>query len=290
MINFTHFLGDLVDDQWHIDPKKFQPNMVINGASEHYGNGMLEVLAQALTNDSTVYSHDPDDHLKLPNLKFYPYWYHWSKQNWPQTHRENIAQDRKQYSVSCLNNSSHPHRIINWFALRDRKDILITMRNDTKNNANNITLTEQEQEQWNIERKKLEPRKQFSQEGKRVDADILHEAYTNSYVNLVTETVTCPKVFITEKTWKPIASGQLFMILGDPGTIEHLREQGIDCFDDIIDHNYDAIEDTRERIAELHRSLDKLLKQDLYNINLLTKQRRTKNAELFWSNKLYYEL
>lgn len=272
---------------WYIDydyikslPKK--PHLYINGASEHYGNGILEDLAKALP-EHTVLSHYPSDY-----CKFHPYWYYWAKQNWPQTYRENIAQDRKQYPISCLNNSSHSHRIINWFALRDRKDILITMRNDTNNNRNNITLTEQELEKWEVERKLLEPRRQFSQQGDRPDADILHDAYTDSYVNLVTETVTCPKIFLSEKTWKPIASGQLFLILGNPGTVKHLRDQGIDCFDDIIDHGYDAIEDTRERISTLHESVNTLLKQDLHNINLLTKQRRTKNAELFWSD--LYEL
>ena len=289
MMEFTHTLGDLVDNEFLIDTTKFEPNMIINGSAEHYGDGMLEVLAEQVP-DSVVYSHDPEDHLKLPNLKFYPYWYYWAKENWPETYRENIAQDRKQHSVSCLNNSSHSHRIINWFMLRELNDCLITMRNDPHDNPNNIILTKEEQKQWEVERKKLEPRQHFSREGKRVDADILHEAYTDSYVNLVTETVTCPKVFMSEKTWKPIASGQLFMILGNPGTIKHLRNQGIDCFDDIIDHSYDTVQDTRERIAGLHQSLDKLLKQDLYNINLLTKQRRAKNAELFWSNELYYEL
>jgi len=161
------------------------------------------------------------------------------------------------------------------------------MRNDPINNLNNIILTEQECQRWDLDRQHLKLRQENSQQGIRVDADILHDAYTDSYVNLVTETVTCPKIFLTEKTWKPIASGQLFLVLGNPGIIEHLREQGIDCFDDVIDHSYDAIVDTRERMAYMHTSLNTLLKQDLFQINMATKQRRTKNAELFWSQKLY---
>jgi hypothetical protein len=262
--------------------------MIINGASEHYGDGMLEALASQLPNSSIVYSHDPDDHNKLSNLKFYPYWYYWSKENWSSMYKQNIAQDRKTYHMSCLNNSSHQHRIINWFNIRGIKNSLITMHNDNTYNSNNIKLTEEEQQQWNKERVHLEPRLQFSKEGIRVDGDILNEAYTDSYINLVTETVTSPRVFISEKTWKPIASGQLFLILGNPGTVSYLRSIGIDCFDDIIDHSYDEVKNTRERISMIKYSLDNLLTQDLFTLNILTKQRRTKNAELYWSG--LYEL
>ena len=265
----------------HVNNLPSTPQLYINGASEHYGDGILEDLARLVPNH-TVLSHYENDY-----CQFYPYWYYWAKSNWPTTFKTNISGDRKTYQMSCLNNSSHSHRIINWFKIRKLNNCLVSMRNDPINNSNNISLTEQEHQLWNLERQELKPRQKNSKEGARVDADILHEAYTDSYVNLVTETTTCDKVFMSEKTWKPIASGQLFLILGNPGIIKHLRDQGIDCFDDIIDHSYDGIADTRERISAMQLSLHKLLTQDLFTLNILTKQRRTKNAELFWSDKLY---
>ena len=51
----------------------------------------------------------------------------------------------------------------------------------------------------------------------------LGPACEDSYVQLVTESTVEPRIFITEKTWKPIASGQLFLILGNPGIIKHLE-------------------------------------------------------------------
>lgn len=258
-----------------------EPHLYINGASEHYGDGLLDSLAEAVA-DHTVLSHAP-----LTNCQFYPYWYYWAKQNWPQTYNLNIAQDRKQHKISCLNNSARPHRILNWI-INLEKDILWSMHNDPAELGHDMPLTTSEKSAWNNIRSELPLRTHNSDEGVRVDADILHEAYTNSYVNFVTESTVCDRIFITEKTWKPIASGQLFLILGNPGTVKHLRDQGIDCFDDIIDHSYDSIEDPRERIYKLTESLDKLLTQDLFTLNLLTKQRRTKNAELFWSD--LYEL
>ena len=94
--------------------------------------------------------------------------------------------------------------------------------------------------------------------------------------------------FITEKTWKTIASGQLFLLLAGPGTVAHLREIGLDTFDDIIDHNYyDSELDAKTRIVKLHKVLDDLMSKDLELINQQTKDRRTANAEKFWGNKLY---
>lgn len=276
--------NDFTLDYDYIDGISDSPRLYINGASEHYGDGLLEELARELHPHHTVLSHYPS-----AVCVFYPHWYHWAKQNWPEIYRSNIASDRKTHKISCLNNSARPHRILNWLELKDNQDILWSIHNDPAELAHDMELTDLEWQDWDSLRIKL-PARTHNNRGTRVDADILHEAYTDSYVNFVTESTTCDKIFITEKTWKPIASGQLFVILGNQGIVKHLRDHGIDCFDDIIDHSYDAVEDPRERLFKLHESVNKLLKQDLYNINLLTKQRRTKNAELFWSNELYYEL
>lgn len=260
------------------------PHLYINGASEHYGDGILEDLARELYPHHTVLSH-----YRNPLCVFYPYWYLWAKKAWPIIYQSNIASDKKTHKISCLNNSARPHRILNWLNLKDCEDILWSMHNDPTHLGNDIELTDSEKLLWEGARQQLPPRL-HDHKGTRVDADILHEAYTDSYVNLVTESTVCDKIFLTEKTWKPIASGQLFLILGNRGIVQHLRDQGIDCFDDIIDHSYDSIEDPRERIAKLRESVNTLRKKDLYEINLLTKHRRTKNADLFWSDKLYYEL
>lgn len=282
MINFTHSIKDLIDEQWILELSKFSPNMIINGCHEHYGDGMLEDLAKLAT-DSVIYSHNPEDNHKLPNLKFYPFYYYKSKDWFTKTYQINIDNNCKTYDFSCLNMSAHPHRIVNWLLIKDLPNSLITFHNDEKFNGNNIELTDDEQLLWDQLKKDL-PDRQY---GPKLD-DISNPAYTDSYINLVTETTVCARVFITEKTWKPIASGQLFLILGNPGTIEHLRNVGIDCFDDIIDHSYDSVADHRERIFKVRQSLDKLLKEDLFTINLSTKQRRIKNAELYWSD--LYEL
>jgi hypothetical protein len=89
--------------------------------------------------------------------------------------------------------------------------------------------------------------------------------------------------FISEKTWKPIFSGQLFLILGSVGTVEYLRAIGVDVFDDIIDHAYDQEPNLETKIDMLMESITNLLAQDLDQIWLDTLHRRQKNLDLVYS-------
>jgi len=88
---------------------------------------------------------------------------------------------------------------------------------------------------------------------------------------LVTETVaTGRRHHITEKTFKPIAMGMPFVIVGTQGSLEYLRSYGFRTFEGIWDESYDQEEDSvrLERIASLLRSLDELppaAKQDLFD-------------------------
>ena len=118
----------------------------------------------------------------------------------------------------------------------------------------------------------------------KLDASVQDPAYTDSYINLVTETTVTPKLFVSEKTWKPIAAGQLFLVIGNPGTIAYLRGQGVDVFDDIIDHKYyDSESDWQRRILKIHELIEDLIAQDLYKINQATLERRQQNRTSFFA-------
>ena len=117
------------------------------------------------------------------------------------------------------------------------------------------------------------------------DLNFNHYAYTNSYINLVTEThVSLGEHFFTEKVYKPLAVGQFFILIAPPGSIAVLKSMGFDTFDDIIDHSrYDYISDWRERIDAIHELLDELYFlnwEELYN---RTYKRRMANIKLFYS-------
>ena len=99
----------------------------------------------------------------------------------------------------------------------------------------------------------------------------LFDESAESLLYLVTETVaTGRRHHLTEKTFKPIALGMPFVIVGTQGSLEYLRSYGFKTFGNIWDESYDLANDNLriERIAELLKSLDLLsieAKQQLFN-------------------------
>ena len=99
----------------------------------------------------------------------------------------------------------------------------------------------------------------------------LFKEAADSLLYLVTETVaTGRRHHITEKTFKPIAMGMPFMIVGTQGSLKYLRSYGFRTFDSIWDESYDDADD-KDRIAMIAdtlRSLDNLTpegRQDLFD-------------------------
>jgi hypothetical protein len=98
----------------------------------------------------------------------------------------------------------------------------------------------------------------------------LFDESAESLLYLVTETVaTGRRHHLTEKTFKPIALGMPFVIVGTRGSLKYLRSYGFRTFEGIWDESYDNAEDSDRiaRIASLLRSLDELpieAKQDLF--------------------------
>jgi len=99
----------------------------------------------------------------------------------------------------------------------------------------------------------------------------LFDESAESLLYLVTETVaTGRRHHLTEKTFKPIAMGMPFVIVGTKGSLKYLRSYGFKTFNSIWDESYDDAEDDVriERIASLLQSLDQLSiaeKQDLFD-------------------------
>jgi hypothetical protein len=99
----------------------------------------------------------------------------------------------------------------------------------------------------------------------------LFDESAESLLYLVTETVaTGRRHHLTEKTFKPIALGMPFVVVGTRGSLEYLRSYGFRTFGNIWDESYDSAEDDVRItcIAELLKSLDALSvegKQDLFD-------------------------
>ena len=78
----------------------------------------------------------------------------------------------------------------------------------------------------------------------------LFDQAADSLLYLITETVADGRRHhLTEKTFKPIALGMPFVMVGTQGSLEYLRSYGFKTFGHIWDESYDTIADPHQRIA-----------------------------------------
>jgi hypothetical protein len=116
--------------------------------------------------------------------------------------------------------------------------------------------------------------------------DIAHPAFKDTYVNIISEHLY-NECFLSEKTVKPIAAEQLFLMAGPPGAIKHIEDMGFDVFRDYIDHDYyDHEPDWKLRLLKLLEVVGRLNEQDIPAIYHATKLRRVANRNHIASNEL----
>lgn len=212
-----------------------------------------------------------------PKIKFFPFWAVWmSYRNYQ------FSSKPKKYKISCLNGIPREHRKLVYVRLQEKEyfsDMIFTFghRPGLHQNFDNWNLTNQEQEIYN----RLPQNVEFlpsDQNG--IDVTVDHPAFQETYVNLVTETtVRADTPMLSEKTFKPIATGQLFVLIASPGAIQFLRDIGFDTFDDIIDHAYDQITDVRKRIELALVQIDNLAQMELESRYETIKPRLLKNSQ-----------
>jgi hypothetical protein len=229
------------------------------------------------------------NHQIRPNILHYPHHYHRLRVNVSKKIPESII---KKYKLSCLNSSPRWHRVYNYLLLQSHpeiKNFLVSMHNQDNELVDNQEKFAKDSmpveliQQWNAIKNQLPKTGNFKI---NINFDIKDPAYIDSYINLITETDMSESMFISEKTWKPIASAQLFLIMGYKNIMAHLKELGVDTFDDIVDHNYyDNEPDWQLRIQKIHQVINNLLSQDLESIYKNTQQRRISNAEKFFNGE-----
>lgn len=91
--------------------------------------------------------------------------------------------------------------------------------------------------------------------------------YSETYINLVTETFFGTNVFLSEKIFKPISNLQPFIVLGDSGTLEELKRLGFKTFDGFIDESYDNEKDPKIRFEKIETEIKKLGEKSIKEIH-----------------------
>ena len=107
------------------------------------------------------------------------------------------------------------------------------------------------------------------------------EIYKNSHFSIVAETtVDGNRYAITEKTGKVLTAGRLTVWVAVWQFVDHLRSLGFDVFDDVIDHSYDNIKNSNERISAAVQSARALACEDPKRVFDHTHKRRLENRKL----------
>lgn len=90
--------------------------------------------------------------------------------------------------------------------------------------------------------------------------------YKKPLIDLVSES-EFDHIRITEKTWKPLILGQLFIVNGGQYFHKYLEEMGFSLYHKIFDYSFDEEPDVEIRIEGIMKNLNRLKKmnyQDLY--------------------------
>lgn len=90
--------------------------------------------------------------------------------------------------------------------------------------------------------------------------NINSDYYKNYPVNVISETLFFSEAtFASEKIWKPILMGQIFIPMAAQYYLQNLRALGFKTFSPYIDEEYDLMTDPVERAFGVVRSLKKIL-------------------------------
>ena len=97
--------------------------------------------------------------------------------------------------------------------------------------------------------------------------DLQSPMYNNIAIDIVTETVyNYPYPQITEKTFRPLCSKRMFIIVGAPFTLQFLQDKGFKTFSNIIDESYDTITDPHKRLQLIIKEIKRICNIPLHEM------------------------
>ena len=92
----------------------------------------------------------------------------------------------------------------------------------------------------------------FSRYPMEHSVDPVKHLYDSSLINIITETYFFSNVIhITEKTYKPIAFMQPFILVAAPSSLKHIQDMGFKTFSEFWDESYDLELDHKLRFEKI---------------------------------------
>lgn len=114
------------------------------------------------------------------------------------------------------------------------------------------------------------------------------EWYNDTCFSFVSEVQVTKKnnnniIWLTEKTAKPIAFQHPFVILGQMGSLQTLKNMGFETFENLFDESYDTESNWIKRLDTLTNNVKQFQKRPY---DFVTEQKIKHNYELFFNNQL----
>ena len=118
--------------------------------------------------------------------------------------------------------------------------------------------------------------------------------YEATDIEVVLETVfDDQRLHLTEKSLRPIACGQPFILAGTHGSLEYLRRYGFKTFGHIWDESYDLIENSKERllaIADLMKIISCWTPEERINKLIEAQSVADYNRQHFFSKEFFNQI
>jgi len=111
--------------------------------------------------------------------------------------------------------------------------------------------------------------------------------YDQTHFSIVAESQTTnPEMFITEKTFKPMAFYHPFVVMAQAGLLNYLHTQGFETFDNIFDESYDQIDNYLNRVEAVINTIKNYVCEPY---DKLTQQKITHNHNRFFDQALVHD-
>ena len=129
-------------------------------------------------------------------------------------------------------------------------------------------------------------------------ADYNTEDYQSTQIEIVLETLFDDnRLHLTEKSMRPIACGQPFILAATHGSLDYLKSYGFETFTPWIDETYDTIQNPIQRLNAIAQEIKRISKLNLNEKSSLFTQLQSiakRNKEKFfdpkWQNMILEEL
>lgn len=90
-------------------------------------------------------------------------------------------------------------------------------------------------------------------------ADFEIKDYENTHVEVVLETLfDDSRLHLTEKSLRPIACGQPFILASTCGSLAYLRQYGFKTFSDVWNEDYDLVQDPQQRMIKIQELMQSI--------------------------------